>query len=188
MRNLVLAASGAALAITAWAACGQASAFETVIGGLAGECSASAKAGKFDSKSENYCNLALASEPLDRHDRSGTLVNRGAMKLMRRDWDAAIVDFDEALRVNPSMGEAHIGRGVYLINKERFAAAEPELDRGLQLGSEEPEKGYYFRGIARWGQDNYKGAYLDFQKALELKPNWELPRQQLSNFKVTPGG
>jgi hypothetical protein len=28
------------------------------------------------------------------------------------------------------------------------------------------------------------GAYLDFKKASELKPNWELPRQQLQNFHV----
>ncbi len=137
---------------------------------------------------QGYCDLALASEPLNHHDRAGTLINRGAMRLMREDWDPALADFDEALRINPSAGEAHIGRGVYLIHHEQFAAAEPELDQGLQLGSEEPEKGYYFRGIARWGQENFKGAYQDFHKALDLKPNWTLPRQQLSNFKVEPPG
>jgi len=188
MRNLGFAASGAALAFAAWAVCSPASAFEVVIGGLAGQCSAAAKAGQFNRRAEDYCTLALTSEALSTHDRAGTLVNRGAMRLMRRDWEDAVSDFDQALQVSPVMGEAHIGRGVYLINQERFADAEPELDQGLRLGSEEPEKGYYFRGIARWGQNNFKGAYLDFQKAIELKPNWSLPRQQLANFKVAPAG
>ena len=188
MRNLVLAASGAALAISAWAVCGQASAFETVIGGFAGGCSAAAKEGHSDQKSLDLCNRALSGEMLDTHDRAGTYVNRGAMEILNQDYEAANNDFGEALRIMPSMGEAHIGRGVYLISMARFADAEPEIDRGLQLGSEEREKGYYFRGIARWGQENFKGAYYDFQKAIELKPGWSLPKEQLTKFKVAPAG
>ncbi len=69
---------------------------------------------------------------------------------------------------------------------ERWPEAEASISRGLELGSEEPEKGYYFRGLARWGQDNFKGAYDDFHKALALRPGWNLPQQQLAYFKVTP--
>ena len=124
MRNLVLAASGAALAISAWAACGQASAFETVVGGYAGGCYAAGKAGRSDQKSLDLCNMALTGELLDTHDRAGTYVNRGAMELLNRDYEAANNDFVAALKLAPSMGEAHIGRGVYLISMERFADAE----------------------------------------------------------------
>ena len=188
MRNLLVAASAAALAISAVAACGPASAFQTIIGGMAGQCSTAAKAGRFDQAALELCTMAILTEPLDPHDRAGTLVNRGAMKLRNRDWSSANADFDAALKLFPQMGEAHIGRGAYLISQERYAAAEPELTQGIQLGSEEPEKGYYFRGIARWGQDDFKGAYFDFRKANALKPGWSLPLEQLAYFKVTPAG
>jgi len=106
------------------------------------------------------------------------------MEFHNQDYDAADRDFRAALATLPAMGEAHIGEGAYLIYQEKFAAAEAEINRGMELGAEEPEKGYYFRAMARWGQNNLKGAYLDFQKASELKPNWDLPRKQLAKFHV----
>jgi tetratricopeptide (TPR) repeat protein len=165
---------------------GKAFAFSTVVGGLAGACSAAAKAGEHDPKSLGECTLALQHDSLSRHDLAGTHVNRGAMELMNKDLESAHEDFDKALEIMPTMGEAHIGEGVYLISMERWPEAEAQVDQGIKLGSEEPEKGYYFRGLARWGQDNYKGAYLDFRKALDLKPEWKLPQRQLTNFKVEP--
>jgi tetratricopeptide (TPR) repeat protein len=184
MRSFMLAAAGAALALGAWTAAGQAQAFETVIGGLAGACSTAAKAAEHDPRSIDMCTMALQQEALNQHDLAGTYVNRGAMELLNKDYEFAHSDFDKAISIKPNMGEAHIGEGVYLISMQRWPEAEAEVSRGLDMGSEEPEKGYYFRGLARWGQENFKGAYLDFQKASELKPNWSLPRQQMSNFKV----
>jgi tetratricopeptide (TPR) repeat protein len=109
------------------------------------------------------------------------------MYLMDHDYEAAHADFQDALKIKPNMGEAMIGEGVYLINMERWPAAEAAITQGLQAGTEESEKGYYFRGIARWAQDDYKGAWQDFSKASELKPAWQLPRQQLTHFQVHPG-
>ena len=188
MHRFALAASAATFTIVAFTACGPAQAFETVVGGLAGECSAAAKQGRSDPASMNVCSTALASEPLDQHDRAGTFVNRGAMELRNKSFDDAHADFQAAVKVLPSLGEAQIGEGAYLVSQERWAEAEAAISRGLELGSEEPEKGYYFRGIARWGQDNYKGAYEDFHKALDLKPGWDLPKRQLAFFKATPAG
>ncbi len=188
MRIRLMAVSGAAVALLTWSAAGQAAAFETIIGGLAGECSTLARAGHHDSDALTVCTRALAGEPLNTHDRAGTYINRGAMELGANDLEAAHADFDAAIKIRNDMGEAHIGQGAYLITMERYADAEGEISRGLSLGSEEPEKGYYFRGIARWGQEDFKGAYLDFRKASELKPGWDLPRNQLTHFKVEPAG
>jgi tetratricopeptide (TPR) repeat protein len=174
----------AALAATALLAAFPAHAITMVVGGLAGACFEMAKAGRFDSDARDTCTQALDAEPLNAHDRAGTFVNRGAMELRIKDYAAAHADFKAAMRVLPSLGEPYIGEGAYLISQQRYAEAEPQLSRGLQLGIEEPEKAYYFRGIARWGQDNYKGAYLDFKKASELKPGWDLPREQMAQFHV----
>lgn len=186
MPRLAFAAAAASLTVLAWASWGPARAFELVVGGLAGHCSSDAKAGVFTQQAIDICSRALSGEPLNEHDRAGTYVNRGAIEAHNMDWEAAQADFTEALRIMPGMGEAHIGMGAYLVRQERWAEAEAEVTRGLDLGTEEPEKGYYFRGLARWGQENFRGAYFDFQHASELKPGWSLPRQQMANFKVTP--
>ncbi len=179
-------ASAAAIAALTWSAAGQPRAATVVIGGLAGACFQAAKAGRVGPDSIDLCTLALSREPLNAHDRAGTFVNRGAMYLNNRDLDQAHADFVKAIAIEPALGEAHVGEGVWLINQERFAEAESQIDVGLNHGIEEQEKAYYFRGLARWGQDDFKGAYLDFQKALALKPGWELPLRQLAHFKVSP--
>jgi len=181
--KIVSAAVGVALA---WGAAEQSKAATFVIGGFAGACYQAAKAGRSNPDSIDLCTWALSREPLNAHDRAGTLVNRGAMYLNNRDLDQAHADFDKAMAIEPGLGEAHVGEGVWLINQERFAEAESQIDIGLAGGIEEQEKAYYFRGLARWGQDDFKGAYLDFQKALELKPGWDLPRRQLAHFQVSP--
>ena len=155
-----------------------------VVGGLAGECSYRAHAGQHAPDDLEVCSRALSFEALSNHDLAGTYVNRGAMELMARMNDVAHADFQAALRLVPRMGEAHIGEGAYLVGMARFGEAEGEISRGLQLGSEQPEKGYYIRAMARWGQDDFKGAYDDFHKAIQLKPSWSLPREQLKNFRV----
>ena len=97
-----------------------------------------------------------------------------------------MADFEEAVKVYPKLGEAYVGRGGVLVAEEQWARAEAEITHGLDLGVEQPEKAYYFRGIARWGQDNVRGAYFDFRKAQELAPKWKDPADQLAFFQVTP--
>ena len=59
-----------------------------------------------------------------------------------------------------------------------------EIDRGLSMNPEEPEKAYFNRALANEGLDDMKAAYLDYMKALELAPNWDAPRHELSRFTV----
>lgn len=185
MRRSVTTLMAAAFSLSAWTG---AHASIVVIGGLAGRCSDLAKMGRSDPDSIEVCTQALAGEPLNPHDRAGTFVNRGAMEMHNQDYASAHSDFREALMIMPNLGEAHIGEGAYLVGQQRFAEAEAELNRGLMLNPEEPEKGYYFRALARWGQNDFKGAYFDFKKASELKPNWDLPRREMANFHVQPAG
>ena len=39
--------------------------------------------------------------------------------------------------------------------------------------------------LAYEGLEDAKSAYLDYQQALTLKPDWQLPQQQLLRFTVT---
>ena len=180
MRSALVFAALAAMSLT-----GQSQAATTVLGnGLAGFCSQAAKAGEDDLPSQEVCTLALETESMSRRDRAGTYVNRGVIKMRRQDYASAHTDFNIAIRLQPQMGEAYINRGGALVGQKRYMEALLDIDRGLALDPEEPEKAYYNRGLANEGLDDVKAAYFDYLRALELKPEWDIPQRELRRFSV----
>ena len=180
MRTLFLAAAMAALSF------GGAQAAVTVFGSdSATQCSQAAIADKSDAASESYCTRALQEDTLDSDDRAGTLVNRGVMKLRRADYEAARTDFNAALALEPNLAEAWINRGAVWVGERQYQTALSDLNRALELGVKQPEKAYFNRALAYEGMDNEKAAYFDYQKALELKPDWQLPQHELLRFHVS---
>ncbi|MGH7024351.1 MAG: tetratricopeptide repeat protein [Caulobacteraceae bacterium] len=180
MRALILAVSLAAFSA------GATNAAVTVFGSdSATQCSQAAIAGKSDLASEQYCTRALQEDTLDTEDRAGTFVNRGVMKLRRKEFEASHADFNAALALAPNMAEAWVNRGAMWDGEGQYQAALDDLTRSIQLGVKEPEKAYFDRALAYEGLDNEKAAYFDYEKALELKPDWQLPQHELLRFHVT---
>jgi tetratricopeptide (TPR) repeat protein len=176
------ATAGAALLM---ALAGAAHAAVTVIGGgMAQACSQAAISGESDYRFEKVCTEALDTEFMDTRDRAGTYVNRGVLKLRRGDYRQATRDFDSALKVMPGMGEAYVNRGAAAIGQHRYADGLVDINKALALGVEEPAKAYYNRALAYEGLDDAKSAYFDYQKALELSPDWAAPKSELARFHV----
>lgn len=168
------------------AAAGTAHAAVTVIGGgLAQACSEAALSGENDIKFVTLCTAALDGEFLSPRDKAGTYVNRGVIKLRRGAYAEATKDFDYAVRVKPDMGEAYVNRGAASLGLHRWAQSLPDINKAIELGVQEPAKAYYNRALAYEGLDDAKSAYFDYQKALELQPDWDAPREQLTRFSVS---
>lgn len=155
-------------------------------GGLADACSRFALDGRSDEYSLNTCTYALETETLVKRDRAATLVNRGVIQLRRKKFEAANRDFDAAIRLQPTLGEAWVNRGAALLAQRRWAEGKADIDRGLELGSDEPEKAYFNRALAWEALDDMEAAWRDYVKASELKPDWDAPRKELARFTVTP--
>ena len=182
MIRAVSMASALALALCA----GSAQAAVTVIGGgMAQACSQAAVDGESDIKFQQLCTDALDGEFLTPRDRAGTLVNRGVLKLRRGTYPEATRDFDQAVKLKPDMGEAYVNRGAAAIGQRRYAESLPDINKGLELGVQEPAKAYYNRALAYEGMEDAKSAYFDYQKALEMQPEWAAPREQLTRFSVS---
>lgn len=158
-------------------------------GGLAHACSVAALAGEADAHALDVCTGAIEGEPLDAAALAGTYVNRGVVLLRRRAFEPALKDFDLAVHIAPRLGEAYVNRGAALIGQHRYADGIVDINRGLALGPEEPEKAYFNRALAYEGLDDEKRAYFDYRKAVELKPDWMAPQQELLRFTVSrPNG
>ena len=182
MRLIVGVAAAAGVALAA----GAAKASVTVIGGgLAEACSKATLAGQSAIRSEALCTQSLEEELLTPRDKAGTFVNRGIMRMRRGEMAAALADFNQAIRYKPDLGEIYVNRGAALVGEHRYADGLADLNKGLQIGVEEPAKAYYNRALAYEGMDDVKSAYFDYQKAVELSPNWDAPKQQLVRFHVS---
>jgi tetratricopeptide (TPR) repeat protein len=61
------------------------------------------------------CDSALLDDSLAADDRAATLVNRGIVQMQARQIDAAIADYDAAIKLRPQTAEAYINKGIALL-------------------------------------------------------------------------
>lgn len=162
----------------------QAQAVTVLGGGMARACSNAALGGQSDVKSEEMCTMALESELLSLRDRAGTYVNRGVLKLRRKEFSQAEFDFNRAVETKPDLGEAYVNRGASRVGAKRYADGLADINKALEIGVDEPEKAYFNRALAYEGLDNLKAAYFDFRKAQELAPTWDKPAKELARYTV----
>jgi tetratricopeptide (TPR) repeat protein len=153
-------------------------------GGAARECSNAALAGESDLRFQETCTIALTSEAHDRLDRAGTFINRGVMKLRRKQFAEAKMDFDSAIEAAPELGDAYVNRGAALLGARRTAESLADFNRALQLGVQEPEKAFYNRALAHEHLGDRAAAFEDYQRAITLRPEWELPRREIARFEA----
>jgi tetratricopeptide (TPR) repeat protein len=178
-----LLALAAGLGLLGFAGASQA-AVTVLGGGMARACSLAALGGESAAKFEDMCTQALEGEVLGLRDRAGTYVNRGVLKLRRKDFGGAQFDFDRAIETKPDLGEAYVNRGAAAVGARRYSDGLADINKAIELGVDEPEKAYYNRALAYEGLDNMKAAYFDYQKAVELKPDWDQPKKELARFTV----
>lgn len=168
------------------AAIGSAAAAVSVIGrGDAYACFEAARSGAAGRLALNACDAALQGF-LGEEERAATLVNRGVLRLQRREAELALADFDAALALRPGLGEAHVNRGAALILLDRPNEALAAIDTGLALGSADPHEAYFNRAIAAEALGDLQTAYHDYQRARALAPAWLPPQVELARFTVQP--
>jgi len=132
------------------------------------------------------CDDALKSEQMNRTDTASTWVNRGILEMSRERYDIAEKNFNSALGFLPRLAEAHVDLGSTLINMKKYDEGVKETELGLQLGSKEPERGWYNLGIAYERLGNLQKAYESYRQASILDPKWQEPKDEMARFVVQP--
>lgn len=153
------------------------------------------EAARDESRSERA--LAICTEALGYNlnapfDRVATLVNRGIVRMYRRDYDGALADYDRALAERPTHPEAMLNKGIVVLRAPgRAEEARGLFDAALAAKTSKPELAYLARGIAHEQLGNIQAAYRDYVQAAALQPDWQLARQELKRFRprgATGGG
>jgi len=153
--------------------------------GPADDCYKAAKFGGPSDAGIDSCTRAIDAEVMTDHDLAGTYVNRGVIYMAIASFVSAQHDFEQAMKLDPKMGEAIVNHGGALIAQKKYADGIAEISRGLAFNPSEPEKAYFNRALAYESLDDLKAAYYDYSKAAELKPNWDEPRAELARFTVS---
>jgi len=128
------------------------------------------------------CTRALEQSRLTNRDRMATFVNRGILYLALRQLDQAAADFDAAIKLDPASGEVFVDRGNMAFMRQSYEHAISDYTRALELGLDKDHIAYFNRAMAQERLRKFDGAKADYRRAMELEPDWFLPRVRLDSL------
>ena len=184
MKALVLAVSAAAASATLPASASPS--VMTIGGSFAEGCFEAAKKRNASMDTLRTCDYAIAAQPLTPKDTLATYVNRGILRMIRKDYTGAQADFTADTTMDPTRSEPWMNLAYLRLKQGRSAEALPLFSRAIELGTEVPELAYFGRGLAQEDLGNIKAAYMDLRQAAELRPTWNEPARELARFQVRP--
>ena len=126
----------------------------------------------------NYLKTLLTKsgivKPLSQQNQSisaETYLLRGYEKAELGNYEGAIADYTQAIRLKPNYAEAYYNRGNAKSDLGQHLAAIADYDTAIQLKLNHVDA-YYNRGIAKAGLGQYLAAIADYDTAIQLKPDY----------------
>jgi Tfp pilus assembly protein PilF len=91
--------------------------------------------------------------------------------LSKYDYDRAISDYDQAIRLDPKQAEFYDNRGEAYVAKGDYDRAIADLDHAIRLKPDFPDP-YSYRGLAYGRKGDFDRAMADLNKAIALNPRF----------------
>jgi tetratricopeptide (TPR) repeat protein len=91
---------------------------------------------------------------------AGTFLDRGILFARRGDYDNAIADFTEAIRLDPNLAAAYFNRGLAYAHKEDYDRVIADYNAALQIDPN-AAAAYNNRGLAYAHKEDYDRAIAD---------------------------
>lgn len=160
-------------------------------GGHAAQLCASAAADARNTGRATDAQVTACSRAIDMAGSSparlaAAYTNRGILHLVRADYQDSLADSDAALKIDATLVEPVVNRGVALLMQHRPADATAQFTHALALNASDQARIYFNRAMAREDSGDLRGAYADYREASRLQPQWDRPKQELARFTVTP--
>jgi tetratricopeptide (TPR) repeat protein len=108
---------------------------------------------------------AIAREP----NNADNYVERAALYFEQKEYDRALADYEQALRIAPENADAHFGRGSVRLQRDENDLALADFSEVIRLAPDAAEA-YVYRGGVYADREEYGPALADFNEALRLDP------------------
>jgi tetratricopeptide (TPR) repeat protein len=119
------------------------------------------------------CTRAIDSKKYSKKKFKRTLsllyTNRGVEYAIKKEFDKAIADHDEAIKVDPKNWAAFNNRGNAYVGKRDYDRAIADYDEAVKLNPKYADA-YYNRGLAKRNKGDSAGADVDIAQAKALQP------------------
>lgn len=115
------------------------------------------------------CTAAIQSGKFTGNDLAAAFLNRGNAYLNMKDYDRAIADYDQSLRLNPKYIKSFGNRGLAYANKKDYDRAIANYNEVIRL---DPKLfiGFYNRANAYANKKDYDHAIADYNEVIRLNP------------------
>src|SRR6202008_504128 len=97
--------------------------------------------------------------------------NRAEHDTDAKQYDKAIADYTEAIRLKPDYADAHYNRGNAYYYLQQYDKAVADYSEVIRLKPDYADA-YYSRGLAYYGLKQHDKAIADYTEAIMLKPNY----------------
>ena len=97
------------------------------------------------------------------------LTIRAQVNIQRKDTIAALKDIEESMKVDKYNASAYSMRAILYMQQERYAEAEEDLTYAIHLMPASND--YINRALARYHQQNLRGAMSDYDIAIDMDAN-----------------
>jgi hypothetical protein len=99
----------------------------------------------------------------------------------KEEWDKAIAEFDEAIRLSPLNFVIYESRGEAYLKKGDLDHAVTDFNEAIRLGPNDAHS-YVLRGITYAAKDNYDAAYADWETVLKMDTDDSTPKDEVKEM------
>ena len=96
---------------------------------------------------------------------------RGIIFFDREDDDTAILEFNDAISLNPNFADAYAYRARAYNSKQDYDQGLADANQAIRLDPNS-SLGYYARGIAYYEKNDFDRAIADYTQAIRINPNF----------------
>jgi lipoprotein NlpI len=136
----------------------------------ANRCAAEAEQNEFDLATD-HCTGAMQSGELSDQERALIFIRRGLAYHNNKDFDRAIQDYEQAMRLGVNDWTPFYRRGLVYLEQNNYGQAIQDFNQALKLN---PDNVVVLerRGWASENRRDYDQAIRDYDRALSLQPNY----------------
>jgi tetratricopeptide (TPR) repeat protein len=115
--------------------------------------------------------LDLFSDELKRTPSSVAYTIRGTIWNEQRDFDKAIIDFNQAIRLDPKNPRAYIGRGLAWVPKHEWNKAISDFTEAIRLDPKDASV-HMCRGLVWHTKKEFEKAIWEYDESIRLDPRF----------------